>query len=56
MSRLALPILALGSSLAFVTWGWPAESNREQARAIAEIEKLRRGVRSLLMIRFRASA
>ena len=40
MSRLALPIVTLGLSLASLPWGWAAGPNPEQAQAMAEIRKL----------------
>ena len=39
MNRIALSMLTVGLSLAPVLC-WAAESNRDQAKAIAEIEKL----------------
>ena len=40
MNRIILSMLTLGLSLAVVASGWAAEVNPEQAKAIAEIEKL----------------
>ncbi|MGA2255623.1 MAG: hypothetical protein ABSG53_13335, partial [Thermoguttaceae bacterium] len=41
MNRIAVVIVALGLSLACIPSGWAAEANPEQAKVIAEINKLR---------------
>ena len=40
MNRIVALMLVLGLSLAVVASGWAAEVNPEQAKAVAEIEKL----------------
>ena len=40
MSRIVALMLVLGLSLVVVASGWAAEANTEQAKAVAEIERL----------------